>query len=134
MGMARAMGNSLGWLISFLVITAILVGAAKLAIAVYEMRLRGRIAQRDVREIRLHAVDEQVVDRRVGDALLGALIAGDIGAAIGYAGGRRTTHISSVTFWLRYADGTKEEIRARYGKGLYRDLIRRMEQLEFQNW
>ncbi len=93
-----------------------------------------KIRKLGVSEVVLRAINKEQVDDTVKRAFVGHILAGDLGMIAGAASGGAREKMTSMTFWIRYKDGSKETIDLTPKDHLCGRLLQMIDDQDFSDW
>lgn len=96
--------------------------------------ISNKMRELGVSEVVLRAVNKEQVDDTVKRALIGHILAGDLGMLAGAASGGAREQVTSLTFWIRYQDGSKETIDLTPKDHLCQRLLQMIDDQDFSDW
>ncbi len=119
----------------FLIILAIVLWIASKFWLSYKTReVESKIRKLGVKDIFVRSINNEVVDDTLSRAAIGHMIAGEYGMIAGAASGGRHEKTVSVTFWIRYGDGSKQEVTFPSNSTICHRLLNLIEKREFDAW
>lgn len=127
-------GKVLKWGLFFIILAIVLWIASKFWLS-YKMRdVESKIKTLGIKDIVVRSINNEVVDDTLSRAAIGHMIAGEYGMIAGAASGGRYEKTVSVTFWIRYSDGSKQEVTFPSNSSACHRLLNIIKKREFDAW
>lgn len=118
----------------FLGLLALLAILTRLAKSYAVTNLQAQIRKHGLKEVIIREVDSQIHDDTLANTLLGHHIAGTPGAILGALSGSQWERIKSIRFWIKLGNGEKREITLKPKDDLCEQLLRFMDDQDYQAW
>lgn len=97
-------------------------------------KLQAQIRKHGLKEVIIREVDSQIHDDTLANTLLGHHIAGTPGAILGALSGSQWERIKSIRFWVKLGNGEKRDITLKPKDDLCEQLLRFMDDQDYQVW
>ena len=100
----------------------------------YANHIENKINKLGVKEVIVRRINNEIVDDTFTRAAIGHMIAGEKGMLAGAASGGPREQTKWITFWVRYGDGTKQELTLPPNHRISTRLLHMIEKRDFDNW